>query len=865
MYRRTRGVAPTVLAAALVAAGLLQDGRVLAADEPDNGEFGLDSLLEPIEKEEAPPEVQRAVPAEPVQPAEVPDTETADSAPAPRPTQSGRRLENIVVVAQKKEESIQDVPISISVLDDQLIEDLSLTDINSATLYAPNVKVADAGFFILPRIRGFGTDQNNKAFEPPAGVAIDGIPYTRLEYFTSALFDVDRLEILRGPQGTTFGKNTTAGLIHIITKEPTDTYEGFVDIQYGERGRERVEAGFGGPIPGTDTLSFRLAGLSEERDGFVSNSATPPVQAPPVARGIDRSAFRGKLRFADLFGSDLTLSYETSDVLSTGVGLEVFNAKPASRDVILDTDPNADLIRGNFVGSIDGADFRRSTFDTFNLDWRYDLGDWQVVGLAGYSVLEGTAAVDIDGTPVNGISGTDSDRSPTTTFELRTQSPDFDGLFGLNNLFGWDMGTSNLLTGLFYQRREIQGNGIGFTFGLPGLQLVLAGLVDNNDRGPAPVRNALARLFGLVPPFNIIPALGDRTETAIQDFDQTADATGLFSQFEWRLSPTWGIQYGIRFNQEDKQASFNQQYAQPDTVLLPLVNVDEFQAERSISESQVAQRLAFSYQPSDNFGVFLHGARGFRGGGFNAFARGTSDEELLYGAETATDIGLDFKTQFWDGSARLNISLFRLDVEDFQVLTGRQTDGAVSVGLGQTIVENAPKARSQGLEADFTWLPFQWLTTRASLGINDTEYLDFTFNGCFPDNPNTDGDDDPRCDATGKPFPLTPKYNATLLGLATIPLSRNGLVMQIGAGLDFQSSQFTNTSLDPRFEQDPVTRYRATLGIGNIFQGWSFKLQGENLTNEVTTVRQGQTFSGYVIEGLEAPRTIYGVFRYNFQ
>lgn len=837
------------------------------SEEEDEGLSDLDSLLGTLAEDEQPvssgPEAL-ATDLETSGSAEKNQDDSELNEEPQRVAPKRKTLEEIVVVAQKKAESIQDVPISISVIDDQFIEDWSISDLNTAVLYTPNVKIADAGFFILPRIRGFGTDQNNKAFEPPAGVAIDGIPYTRLEYFTSALFDVERMEVYRGPQGTAFGKNTTAGVIHLITKSPTDEMTGFLDYQYGDFERRRIEAGVGGPLV-DGFLNFRLAGLSDERQGFVENSATSAslTGAPEFGRGNSRQGVRFKLDFLDLLGSSLKLSLEKVDIESIGAGIELFDVSDPLKAVIRRYEPNTDFERANYINSINDPDFRKIGLETFNAEWNYGIGEWGVVALGGYSVLDSESALDTDITPVPAIFGTDKDRSPTTTAEFRLESPSFEGLFGLNDILGLDLGTSNFLAGYYYQKRVINGDGIAFRFGLSYLDLLLAGQASNpnNPQLNALLDPLLTALFPLIP-----PVLGGTnssyTEEVTQDFDQKAEADAWFGQFQWQFLPEWGVEYGIRFSKEEKTATLNQFYSSDTAILLPLLDVREYSANLARKEDNTAQRVSLNFEPSDELGIFLHWARGFRGGGFNAFSFTGERETLEFEPETATDWGLDFKTTWLDNRLRLNVSLFRLEVDDFQVLVGQSNERGV--GLGTSTVENASKARSQGVEADMTWLVTNWFTLFSTLGVNDTEYLDFTTNRCFPDNPNTDGDDDPRCDATGKPFPLTPKYTATMLGMTTIPLSRSGLVMQVGGGFDFQTEQFANTSLDPRYITDDVTRWRATIGIGNVLQGWSFRIQGENLTNEIVNIRQGQIVRGAVVEGVEAPRTIYGSFRYNF-
>ena len=779
---------------------------------------------------------------------QAPQAQAASPAPARKPN---RTLDEILVVAQKKTESVQKVPLSISALDSEFLEEWSVTDINSASLYTPNVKITDAGYFLLPRIRGFGTNQNNKAFEPPAGVAIDGIPYTRLEYFTGALFDVQRLEVLRGPQGTTFGKNTTAGLMHIITRDPGDEYDFYLDGQLGEFQRKRLEGAFGGPIIEGKLLG-RIAILYDDRDGFVTNTALDPQDAPTRGRGSKREGLRAKLLLPDLWGTEFKISFEHTRFEAIGAGIEMFDVSPAMQNTIRSYDAGADFIRANNKGTINSADFREVELNTVTAEWRGSFGEWGLVAIGGYSVLEGSAALDIDGTPVNALSGTDADKSPTITGEFRVESPILDGFLGVKKLFGMELGTSSILAGTYFQRREIIGQGIGYEFGLPIIDLLATGL--GGDQ-PQLIQNLLGAILGIVPPLDSLPLLDDYAEFAVQDFDQTSKAYSVFAQLDWDFSERWGLQLGGRLSYETKEASFFQQHLQTPSPVLAIAGVEEYATQRDREELQFVPRVALTFQMTPDVGFFLHWAQGFRGGGFNAFAFRNNDDELLYESETAQDWGFDIKTKFADGAARLNISFFWLTVTDFQVLTSRQSD--LGIGLGQSIVENAPKARSRGIEADFTWLVNDWLSLFSTLGVNDTEYLDFTFNSCFLDNSNTDGDADERCDATGKPFAITPLVSGTVLALMTWPLGKTGLELAVGGGLDYQTEQFSNFSLDPRYKHPFTIRYRATLGLGDIDRRWNIRLQGKNLTDERIPIRQGQVNRGYVIEAYENPRTIY--------
>ncbi len=792
------------------------------------------------------------------------ETLREEAAPGSPPAAPERaRLDDIVVTAQKKLQYVEDVPISMSVVDNKFINNWAITDVREAMLFVPNVKVEEAGFFASPRVRGFSFNNNNKAFEPPAGVALDGIPYTRVEYFNSAIFDIKRIEVLRGPQGTTFGKNTTAGLIHIISNDPTDTFQGYVDAQAGQLDRERYEGAVSGPLLG-DQLLFRVAAFTESREGFVDNTT---AEVSPIAakhlRGVDRHGLRVKLRAPDVLGATIKLAYEDVELASRGAGAEMFNASPQIMSVLRRYDPDTDFVKGNYIASIDQPDGREVRIRTVSGEWTRAFGEWNVVALAGHSVLRSTLDVDTDFTPAPAIFGHDEDKSPTTTLELRAESPRFGGLFGLQELFGADLGSSSFLMGLYMQDRAIEGSGFRFRIGtVPFLELTLAA---NQDE---PVQSLLdlipdeilASLFSAIP--TNLPGVSTADEEVQQGFDQQARAYAVYGQVDWSFSDAWGLQLGFRYNQEDKDARWNSMYTQGAGVVLRLSGITEFEAERKISEEQFTPKIALSYKFNEDVSAFLHYAKAYKGGGFNAFAFRDVDEELVYKPEIAEEWGLDLKGVLADGRVKLNLSLYRQDIDDFQVLT--RVPDALTIGLGVTKVENAAKARAQGAEGDITWLASDWLTLMAAVGYNDTEYLSFKTNDCPADQDNTDGDDDERCDATGRPFAFAPKFNGTLLANTRFELGRSGLALTFGGAMEYLTKQYLDIDLDERKVQEAFARYRATVGIEDRKRGWSFKILGDNLSDERTSVRQGDIVPGLFVNLQDPPRTVYGQFRWTF-
>ncbi len=771
--------------------------------------------------------------------------EDADSG---RHTKPARVIEEVIVSAQKRDEAVQDVPISMSVMNADFMVEQGVTDLREALLYVPNVQVEQAGFFAAPRARGFTFNNNNKAFEPPLGFAVDGIPYTRIPYFLAATFDLKRIEVLRGPQGTTFGKNTTAGLIHILTQDPGEDVEAAFSVQGGDYERERYEVSASASLL-NDSVRLRVAAFDDKRDGFVDNTTDAvDADAQKTFRGHDRNGYRVKLVLPDIAGSQLKLAWEQVELTDLGTGFEIIEAPEEVKGYLRSYDPDADFVKGNYRASLNDPDGRSVSIDTFSLEWSWDIGDWSMVLVGGHSVLEQSLKLDSDFSPAPAVFGQGGDRSPTVTAEMRVISPDLDGFFGVSELFGRDLGSTDFVAGVFWQNRKINDSYFRFTFDLPSF----LGLTVATEGPNSPV---VAELLSLIPPV----VDGTLIEDATQSFNQQAETLAGFGEFKWHFAQDWTFQLGMRQSVETKDGQWDQYFNQPQpAVVLPQSGLDEFQAAADMRDVQFQHKASINWQPTDELSFFLHRAEGVKGGGFNAFAFSAREDELQFGPEYTTEWSLNAKTSWLQNTLQANVSIFRMDVDDFQVLT-RDPD-RTNIGIGVTIVKNAAKARSQGVEGDFTWLPNDWLTLIGTVGFNDTEYLKFTDNECAPDQ-----QDDPNCgDASGKSFPFAPRWNNTLTSIISLPVLDTGLMFTASATVEQISEQFLDVDLDKRKMQDGFERYKASLGIAHPTQGWSFKIIGENLTDEQTGIRQGDLFSGVIVEITEQPRLIYGQFNWEF-
>jgi outer membrane receptor protein involved in Fe transport len=792
---------------------------------------------------------------------------------APAAASRGRVIEEIIVTAQKREENVHDVPISMSVLDGNFISENAVTDFKDIAELVPNARVDNNGEFNDVRIRGFGSPLSNKAFEQSVGLVIDGIPYGRREYFLGPLFDLERVEVLRGPQGTLFGKNTTAGLFNVITKKPTDEYTGFVQGEYGELDRAHFSAGIGGPL-WRNWLNFRLSGLAEQRDGYMVNTTAPFSDAAnPRASGRERKGIRAQLALPDLAGANIVLSYEHVDVDLDAGGWEFRILDERTKPFFRAYDPNADFVPFNYRGSVDQSLRLKQHFDTLVLNASYELRKWTLNLVGGYAMLDEKAKnADPDFTPAPIFFSSDKDENPQTTAELRATSPSLPGFLGLEHLFGRSLGTSDLTVGGFYQRREINNSArpIGINALVTAQFLACQGL-PLNAVGGLPV-------VTIIPPGVIVPGCGVNIpknarlfEETTGFFEQSGNAYAGFGQMNWHLLDRWTLQYGMRLTWEDKQATNRRITSAGTGVAFSALGIRPFTKSLSRDEFAFTPKVGLIYDWSDNLNLFATWARGFKSGGFNELASNADNlDNLQFKPEETTSWEVGSKMRLLDGAATANVSLYWQNATDLQVFTVQPSTAIVSV-------TNAGEARSRGVEADAAWLATDWLTIRGAMAFTDAKYLKFPFGDCTSDRPNTDGDGDPRCDLSGKPLYRTPKWTVTsgpsmrfplasILGSERLPRFIAEVALVSALTVEYEDTQFVDRTDDPRTRQPSFFKLNGSVGFEDARRGWSLRFHAENITDEatVTQAREVTLGPGKFVQVLEAPRLVFGSFRWSF-
>ena len=574
-----------------------------------------------------------------------------------------RVLEEVIVTAQKREMEMQSVPIALSVVDQQEIESRAIADFSELFALMPNTTF-DQKVSAIPSlsIRGVTSNVDNIGIEAGVGVAVDDVFLGRPSAFSVNLIDIERVEVLRGPQGTLFGKNTIGGLVNIVTAKPRNEFGAEADFTYGEDELTQFRGYVTGPIA-SERLAGKLSFTVKERDGWVEN--TNP-QAEDLM-SVDFWGLRGQLLGTPSDGFSWLLSAEYSEDDS----VENYNDLLSGPLAAFDGDPYDRKI-GTSVNDL----FQREIYGlSLKLDW-----DWNGLEFVSVTALRG----------VDWAGRNDQDYTLIPFFESAREeeqdqfSQEFRVLGGSDD-FKW-------IAGLYYFDQEQAGVDTLFL-----------------DEGTPP-------FFGL-PPF---PGYEERAET-----QSTLDTKSLaaFVSGTWYFADRWNLNAGLRYTDEDKDFSYRQDltfYEVAPGVPLGLIaafNPTVLPFTDSRSDSDWSGDLSLGYAFSEDVNGYAKISRGFKAGGFDTTASPVPDPgSLAFDPETLVSYEIGLKSDLAQRRVRLNLAAFYSDYQDKQEVF---FNGVISS------TSNAASATIKGLEADLTALATDWLRLGAAFGYQKAEYDEY--------------------------------------------------------------------------------------------------------------------------------------------
>jgi iron complex outermembrane receptor protein len=612
---------------------------------------------------------------------------------------AGGLLEEITVTAQRREEKIQDVPIAISAFSESQLAALNVTETLGLVKLIPNLLgfnntgLGTANGYYL---RGIGNTESIASFDPPVGTYADDVFISRQNANNLGLFDVERIEVLRGPQGTLFGRNTTGGAINVLLKKPAEEFGGFMEVGFGQFNQFSVRGTV--DIPFSDRLQTKFSAYSVKDDGYVSN----PVTGENNLNASESLGLRAAMRLSltDTLTWNLAAQYtndEGSNILNfaangpqTASDSPVAIASVAQRctgivtrsrfsctGLVSSGTPLANLVVGNKRNNNLGNEVK-NIFLSSNLEW--DVGFGTVNFITGSVDLEQKFALDFfNGTNVTGGAPTNPAGGFTITNDgkHRQFSQEIKLTGELND-------RARYVAGVYYFRED-----------------------NTTD---------FADLFSLSPTLTLV--LEDRI------LENSATAWAAYTQWDFTLADKWTLTAGGRYTDETKKVNFianiNPRLANP--IAATRVTSANLVANGIPLEQQTrlfTPRLAVKYDVSDDVNLFASATRGFKSGGWNA--RGTAPAaNIPFAPEKVWSYELGLRSEWFDRKLRLNLTAFKLDIEDLQTPSAfTAPSGAISF-----VTQNFAGLDNKGIEAELIWQPVEDLTLFTFVGTQDAKYKD---------------------------------------------------------------------------------------------------------------------------------------------
>lgn len=695
----------------------------------------------------------------------------------------------VTVTARRREETVQDVPLAVSVVTGQQVADTGAFNVSRLQQLAPTLTFYSTN----PRntslnIRGLGVPfgLTSDGFEQGVGIYVDDVYNSRVSAATFDFLDVARIEVLRGPQGTLYGKNTTAGAINITTNQPTFDFEANAEVSFGNLEFKQAKAAVSGPLTGN--LAARFAVTSTTRRGAIYN-----VTSRQWVNGQDNLGLRGQLLYkpSDDLAITLSADYNKQDAeccaqifvrtgatqrplnrqyaaLAAALGYTVVSTNPFDRR----TDVDANLNAGNKIG---GASAR--------VVW--NVGPGTLTSITAWRFWDWKPENDRD---FLGLS-----------IVAKSQNPSQQDQYSQELRYNYSNDRIDAVVGAFAFKQRIDTQG-------------------TEQQGIASSRWNIAPSNVLSNDPSVLNGLVARNTQYLK-----ATSFALFGQTSWKVTDTFTLQPGVRLNYDKKEGYYQRLVfdGQGAPVLLGQTGAVRA-AQLAIFTPQLSapqfDDWSFSYDLTASYAFapdilgYATYAKSFKTGGINQNGLPTDaagNPILAAGSIKPEDVDhfeAGLKTQFWDRRATLNLSAFRTDIKDYQATV---TNGQLGVLRGY--LANAGKVRSQGFEFDFQVQPNERFKGYANGAYTDAKYIRFVDAPCPPElaggttvgagqtasAPGTPGGLSPaNCDISGQRLPGVSKWSFAFGAEVNTPAKFLGNEGQFYLGYDgsYRSNFSSNAS-----------------------------------------------------------------------
>ncbi len=796
--------------------------------------------------------------------------EAAQAADKDEPT----TLAGLKVTAQKREEVLQDVPVTVTVIDEQLLRDTGVRDIKDLQALVPGLTVTSTQneAITTARIRGIGTVGDNVGLESSVGIVIDGVYRPRNSVGFGDLGQLERIEVLKGPQGTVFGKNTSAGVINVVTRKPSYTQSAEGEISVGNYGAVGLRGSYNDALG--ENAAFSVYAAQQSRDGWMD--VRTGVGPRTVTEDYDQNyhTLRGKLLLEPTENLEIQVSADFTsreencctavqtvlgsssriiNALAGGNGLPVATTFPA------EADPFARVAYSNRSTEQDIKDKGISAEVNWDTSW---FGGATLTSITAQREWQAINGLDYDFSGADLLYRNAEEDESLSRFETFSQEL---RLTGATDKLDW-------MVGMFYSDEDLTRNEtyrIGPHYE-PYLAINLLGLINpalaSLPNAATFLADATGRPYGTA-----FAGLG-----AHDRYKQNAKSTALFTNNTWHATDALDLTFGLRYTKEEKDlhASYTNPNGSPgcasyfgptgvsaaaigriaaaltargvpfaslpaasqQTIInnvvgyscLPWANVlhNGRNVDQSMDEKEWSGTLKAAYRWNENVMTYASAARGYKGGGFNLDRTQTgitpTTDDTSFPGEFVDSYELGLKTNWAGGTLVLNATAFSQEYTDFQL----------NAFLGTSfVVHSIPKVTSRGIDGEIMWQPrgVPGLMLQGGFTYADTKFgKDIPGNDFVERSPlSTSG---AMYKLPGATMPFAPKFS----GSASVTYDwdiGSKLIGRFNLGAKYMGEYNTGSDLDVEKHQEAYTLVNARVGLGASNQRWMLELWANNLTD----------------------------------
>jgi outer membrane receptor protein involved in Fe transport len=743
------------------------------------------------------------------------------------------RLEEVMVTAQKRSENVRDVPMSLAVMSGDDMRDAGIKSFNDMARFMPNISLNDSSSSLY--VRGIGSPELNPVGEQAIAFILDGVYLPRGDYLKPGFMDLERIEVLKGPQGTLFGRNASGGVINITNGQPTEEWMGSVTLTGGERNIQEGEAVISGPI--SDEFSFRFAAKRRTEDG-----STYSVTDNETLGDRELEQIRLVLRYNPESNFDITLGATKFDYrIETWLGNE-YHEYPSDLGAFVGTlDPNLETNLDRRTSSPNDSQYDGNGY-MIPLTINFDVGDSTITSITAIAQLEDNQGGDIDNTAAD-----------IAALPIHMKNNQFSQEFRFTSA----PGDFEYVAGLYYFKAQ-QDTELSLPLYL-GVNTVFTYLGDTVLGDSLPI---VGDLLGLISPLVPTGSSGDAVDSLIELNDINTTSAAIFGQAKWQMLDELALTVGARYSRDVKDGFYGAYSTGPAPIFPQLTGVD-FEVEAKVVDKDFSPKVSLSWEPFDEATFYATYAQGFRAGSFNNGA--TYPDKVLFDAESSDTYELGVKTELLGGAARLNVGLFQTNYQDYQIST--------FIGLGY-VTSNAEEVESRGVEADGTLMLLPGLILNGNVGYNDAKFVKHTNGGCPTKSSSQDpfaligtaNNNSEVCDLSGRDLHRAPKWNGSIrLDYAFEPFNW-GVDLFAGVDATFKADELFDSDLDPLDSQEAHWLYNARIGIKSQQDTWRVEVHGKNLSDELIKLWSGDAIlaSGGHLAGTNNPRYFFATVSYRY-